>query len=169
MNFQKKNPWDKQDCKRENCFSCESAVKFENCKMKNCRQRSVLYETWCETCKKRNIKESSDEKNVEKSGNKRDRERNEKIDDEKIYRYIGETSRSIYERGIEHKKDLQFRRTRSHLLRHCVEIHSDENPDKIEFGMRLLSSHKSAFERQLSEAVMIEKYNGQYLLNSKLE
>ena len=58
---------------------------------------------------------------------------------------------------------------KSHLLRHCVEIHPLEDPDKVKFNMRQISSHKTAFERQLSEAVLIEKYSGQYLMNSKLE
>ena len=28
----KSNPWGSQDCKRENCFSCEAATKFEDCR-----------------------------------------------------------------------------------------------------------------------------------------
>ena len=28
-------------------------TKFEDCNFKNCHQRSVLYEMWCETCRKR--------------------------------------------------------------------------------------------------------------------
>ena len=44
-----------------------------------------------------------------------------------------------------------------------------ENPDNIEFIMRMLSSHRSAFKRQLAEAVYIEKYGGPYLMNSTLE
>ena len=41
----KSNPWDNQDCKRENCFSCKTAVKDEKVEFRNGRQRSVLYET----------------------------------------------------------------------------------------------------------------------------
>ena len=52
------------------------------------------------------------------------------------FRYIGETSRSAYERGVEHKKDLEFRRTKSHLLRHCVEVHPDMHPDKVDFRIK---------------------------------
>ena len=47
----KSDPWSKIDCKRENCFTCESAMKGEKVHFTNCRQRSVTYETWCETCK----------------------------------------------------------------------------------------------------------------------
>ena len=147
--------------------SCEGATKLEDCTFRNCRQRSVLYETWCETCKKRKEKENNSKKNENsREGKKRNRENEKEMN---IFRYIGESSRSTYERGSEHKSDLKFRRPKSHLLRHCVEVHENEDPDKIEFGMRMISSHRTAFERQLAEAVMIEKFNGPYLLNSKLE
>ena len=162
----KSNPWDNKDCKREDCFSCDTATKLEGINFKNCRQRSIIYETWCETCKRREKEKNKSQSEKEKEGKKR---KKKDEDDVKVYRYIGETSRSIYERGVEHKKDLEHRRPRSHLLRHCVEEHEEEEADEIEFGMRIVSSHRTAFERQLAEAVMIERYNGPYLLNSKLE
>ena len=71
--------------------------------------------------------------------------------------------------GGEHKKDLEFRRTKSHMLRHIVEKHPEVDPDEVPFKMRILSNHKSAFERQIREAVMIEHFAGPQLLNSKLE
>ena len=86
-----------------------------------------------------------------------------------FYSYIGETSRSAYERGHEHLKDLEFRRTKSHFLRHAVEIHPDVPPEKLDFRMKVLTTHKSAFERQIREAVMIDLENGPNLLNSKIE
>ena len=166
----KSDPWDSIDCNREGCFSCDSATKYENCKFRNCHQRSILYETWCETCRKKNSKknEKSDEK-LERGENNMKRKRENKVDDDQKYRYIGESSRSIFERGKEHKSDLKYRRTRSHMLRHCEEIHTNENPDEIEFGMRLISSSRTAFERQLKEAVYIEMLSGPYLMNSRLE
>ena len=166
----KSNPWDNIDCKREECFTCEGGTKYERCKFKNCRQRSVLYETWCETCRKKDLEEDRAEKKEEENEKNGGRKRNrEKEKEEEIYRYIGETSRSTFERGSEHRKDLKYRRTTSHLLRHCVEVHENVDPDTVEFGMRMISAHRTAFERQLAEAVMIEKYTGPYLLNSKLE
>ena len=41
----KSNPWDSVDCKRKDCFTCESTVGTEKLRIKNCRQRSVIYET----------------------------------------------------------------------------------------------------------------------------
>ena len=86
-----------------------------------------------------------------------------------FYHYIGETSRSNYERGIEHLKDLEFQRPKSHLLRHAVEIHPNVPPETLKFRMKILSSHRTAFERQICEAVLIDLNSGPNLLNSKLE
>ena len=46
-----------------------------------------------------------------------------KKNDEKneVFRYVGETSRSARERAGEHWKDLEFRRPKSHMLRHVVD------------------------------------------------
>ena len=43
------------------------------------------------------------------------------------------------------------------------------NPEDLSFKMRIISSHKSAFERQIKEAVLIIKYSGITLMNSKTE
>ena len=44
-----------------------------------------------------------------------------------------------------------------------------ENLDEVQFRMKVLSSHFTAFSRQISEAVKINRNLGLYLLNSKLE
>ena len=88
---------------------------------------------------------------------------------DEVFRYIGETSRSAWERAEEHWKDLEFKRPKSHMLRHVVEHHQGVEPEKIDFRIQILSSHRSAFERQIREAVLIERYDGQYSMNSKLE
>ena len=94
--------------------------------------------------KKRKIKENKNEKKEKQTNDKkRNRERN--TDDKKLYRFIGESSRLTTERGKEHKNDLKYRRTRSHMLSHCEEVYTDENPDEIEFGMRILWSYRRAF------------------------
>ena len=87
----------------------------------------------------------------------------------KYYRYIGETSRSAYERGLEHFKDLEYSRLRSHMLKPCVLKHQDMDPTSIKFKMKIVSSHKAAFERQIKEAVLIHRYSGPLLMNSKSE
>ena len=91
------------------------------------------------------------------------------MDKIKLFAYIGETSRSAMERGAEHMKDLEFHREKSHMLKHIVEFHPDSDPSEIEFKMEIISSHKSAFERQLREAVLIERNLGLFSMNSKVE
>ena len=87
----------------------------------------------------------------------------------KKFIYKGETSRSAYERGNEHFKDLEHKRHKSHMLKHAVNHHPTMNPEHVKFEMKVLSSHKTAFARQLREAVLIEKFAGPNLMNSKLE
>ena len=84
-------------------------------------------------------------------------------------RYIGESSRSALERMGEHLKDLEFRRPKTHLLRHCVEEHPSIAPENVDFRMKILTVHKSSFERQIREAVIIDHYAGPLIMNSKLE
>ena len=87
----------------------------------------------------------------------------------KKFIYIGETSRSTYERGNEHYKDLEYKRHKSHMLKHAVNHHSELDPCRVKFEKRILSSHKTAFERQIREEVLIEKFAGPMIMNSKLE
>ena len=203
----KSDPWDNTDCKRSNCLSCESVVIDDKLEFKSCFKRSVVYQTWCDTCLKKKEKvdedivivdpnQEADTGEVDESkeikedyenedkmdkmeevklGKNRDKIRNEKRELEEdtenglLYTYIGETSRSIFERSKEHKKDLEFRRPKSHMLRHCFEVHPELDPEKVDFRMKILTSHKSAFERQIREAVMIDHHSKDKLLNSKME
>ena len=98
-----------------------------------------------------------------------------RIDEEKRrakrYIYIGETNRSVYERGIEHQNDVTGCKTSSHMLRHLLTVHEEEEEewDKIKFGMRILKSTKTAFERQILESVLIQKAREQNIMNNKSE
>ena len=71
------------------------------------------------------------------------------IEDEKRkarrYIYIGENNCSVYERGIEHQNDVPACKTSSHMLRHLLMEHEDEEDDwdKIEFGMKILKSTRT--------------------------
>ena len=108
------------------------------------------------------------EKKEEKIGRKR------KVQDEErkkcpAFVYIGETSRSAYECGQEHFKDLEFKIHKSHMLKHAVNHHEKINPENVKFGMKIMSSHKTAFERKIREAVLIEKKAGPILMYSKVE
>ena len=176
------NPWENVDCNRVDCFTCQSSARSEDMKFKSCKKRSVVYQTWCQTCldiKKLNDKpdceldcepsvnlgnmvndqkvnycEDSESKKLQKlelegaehmeAKDEIDKQDNrlvvggiinvetEMLQNEKLvknaknakiskkrgreieqngplYLYIGETSRSAYERGQEHLKHFEFK------------------------------------------------------------
>jgi hypothetical protein len=43
--------------------------------------------------------------------------------------YIGETNRSVYERGIEHQNDVPACKTSSHMLRHPLAVPEEEDEE----------------------------------------
>ena len=54
----KTNPWAGTDCLREDCLLCQTREETGEGKGKACHKRNVLYETWCETCKKNDEEEA---------------------------------------------------------------------------------------------------------------
>ena len=61
--------------------------------------------------------------------------------------YSGESSRSMYQRGQEHLKDLADQKDDSPLWKHCASMH---NGVTQEFQMKLVVRHRSALNRQIS-------------------
>ena len=55
------------------------------------------------------------------------------------------------------------------MLKHVAECHIDVHPTEVEFRTKILSHHKTAFERQVKEAVLIRRNLGPRLMNSKQE
>ena len=86
-------------------------------------------------------------------------------------KYIGETGRSGYERGVEHVRDFENCEETSHLLKHYLMFHKDVKKSDMRFGMRIRSSFRSPIERQIGEAIAIDRENrkGTVLMNSKSE
>ena len=85
----------------------------------------------------------------------------------KKHLYIGETSRSIYERALEHQNDVEQLKTSSHMLRHLLEMHGGEQRSDVEFGVKVLRYTRSSFERQILESVLIQGKRDHHILNSK--
>ena len=181
----KSNPWDDTSCMREDCLFCYG----NNEKMiGKCKQRGVVYETLCMICERKKKKEEdkivgSEITVEEKTGEKRKRdsliedimkEKNKKENEKREIqtKYIGETSRSGYERIKEHMSDYLNLRKKSHILKHYLECHKDEiGMEKMEMSVRIIRRYKTSFERQIGESVVIH-HNlgiGTKLLNSKNE
>ena len=88
----------------------------------------------------------------------------------KLHKYIGETSRSSYERGNEHQNDMRQLNPGSHMLRHALDQHGGEALAKVEFGMEVIKSMRSSWDRQMLESVTIQQNtNTHHILNSRSE
>ena len=86
------------------------------------------------------------------------------------HKYVGETGRSVYERGREHQKDREKWDKGSHMLKHIVLAHEGEKETEIKFRMRIVKTHRSAFERQIFEGIRIQSERLIHdILNSKTE
>ena len=122
-----------------------------------------MYETWCLNCEKAEEEKIWEEEEEESKAR-------EKIREIKKFMYVGETARSSYERGLEHQRDFDEMKLDSHILKHYVDKHENENMKDLKFGMRVVKEARSAFERQISESVHIQNQKRKhYILNSKSE
>ena len=143
----KKNPWYQLQggCGRADCYVCLS----NGGKGTNCRREGACYSITCKIC-------DSEGKKI---------------------LYLGETSRSPYERLNEHFKLFKGQKegcpekgeARSALWLHSKESHEGEMVDS-DWGTKIISSHKTALNRQVTEATLImEAEDSVTLLNSKNE
>ena len=156
------NPWQGQDCKRPKCLLCKTKIATEKNMEQDCTKRCIVYETWCLTCERRDR-----EKILE--GEQDEKKQKEMIKGMRIHKYIGETSRSAYERGLEHQKDLDDLKIESHMLKHYIENHENEKIEDMEFGMKIVRKPRTAFNRQVAESVLIQSNKNHHILNSKSE
>ena len=78
--------------------------------------------------------------------------------------YVGESTRSIFERAGEHIRDAQSHKDDSHMYKHWKTAH----PDLPTFTIKVVASFQDALSRQLSEAVRIDLRGGN-VINSKSE
>ena len=104
------NPWKGQPCGRGECHTC---LQEEEQKL-DCRKRNLIYESLCELCNPREDKQ----KKV------KDEDLEDRREDPSIY--VGETSRSLAERTVEHWKDVSSKDEDSHIKKHWTNKHSDE-------------------------------------------
>ena len=97
-------------------LSATKAMTEKN-KKQDCRKRSLVYETWCETCLRKDIKEVEEQDGLE------EKQREEKIRKIKKHKYVGETARSAYERGMEHQDGLRKLDENNHMMKHVASYH----------------------------------------------
>ena len=81
--------------------------------------------------------------------------------------YVGETSRSIQERALEHWGGARRNDKDNHMVKHQLLEHRGEQPS---FHFKVVSTHRTALSRQIREAVRIRRRGGAgNILNSKAE
>ena len=104
-----------------------------------CFKRNILYETSCVTC----------------------------AGGGKPSRYVGESSRSGFERAAEHFSDYKNEKSDSHMLKHAMEEHPGEIRPSFKF--KVTRTFQNAMKRQISEAVRIRRVENSdvTILNSK--
>ena len=139
--------WDNTPCGREDCITCTQGAE----QIPPCTKKSAIYENVCSKCNKRaGSKEPVVQTNIEIPSI-----------------YVGETSRSIKERGGEHIAAYRSSNKDSHIFKHQSMEHPGEEP---EFILGVASFHKTALGCQVGEAVRIKRRGGQgAVLNSKAE
>ena len=138
--------WEGNQCGRKDCTTCTQGAE----KIPQCTKTSVVYENICQKCNK-------------EAGGKKELE---KVVEDSIY--IGESSRSIYERSKEHWEDWRSRSSKSHILKHQELAH--EGAEDPLFIMRTVRFFRTALSRQVGEAVRIMRRGGACsILNSKSE
>ena len=86
-------------CRRVPCPPCDSSDKRENCRSKN-----IVYESKCRVCNP--VSSQGEDSGHPSNKNSSPREGI----------YIGETSRSLHERAVEHVRDVENFSAKSHML-----------------------------------------------------
>ena len=151
-NFFDKNLASGKHCGRTGCPPCE----MKDGKV-NCKARNIVYESKCLVCNPQTSQQEDDHDNQPSGTDDYPREGI----------YIGESSRSLHERALEHVRDAQAFSAKSHITKHWMNSHpSLPSPPKMEFS--ITSRFRDCLSRQIGEALRIN-YSKDTLLNSKAE
>ena len=123
----------------------------------------------CESEAKKETETAAAEGEGEGEGQEQEGEhRREETEEVKLYKYIGETCRSVWERATEHLADLKNLSPASHLLKHILDKHEGQSIEDIKFGIRVVKYTRAAFERQILESVKIQQERQHHhLLNAR--
>ena len=106
----------------------------------NCKSPNVTYKIECQECKANEVKAT----------------------------YIGESSRTFFDRAKDHIDALRTKNTSYGIVKHWMECHSQmEEPPN--FSFHLMRRHRSAMDRQIFEAFAIEKEVNDITMNNKAE
>ena len=129
--------WSGMQCGRGECITCNQGGE----EMPDCTRASVVYESVCVQCNP-TAASKGELKDVKKGGPSL---------------YVGESSRSIQERALEYWAAARRGDTDSHMRKHQDMEHPGEQP---KFLFKVVSTHRTALNRQVREAVRIRRWGG---------
>ena len=151
--FSNRDPWAGAGCGRDDCYPCHQEGED---KKDDCFKRNILYESRCSQCKEQQELEEI------KDGATKSRKNKFNPLDKGVY--VGESSRSLYERTKEHMDDAKKDAPESHIRKHWREFH----PEMMEmptFKFKIVKSFRDSLSRQVAESVRIDLRVG--VINSK--
>ena len=143
-------------CGRDNCPPCEGS---DDKKRQDCRTRSILYRTSCKLCNK-----PEQPSNHQEGDQHHHSTRTTKV---QAGVYLGESSRSLHERMVEHMYDAKTLDPGSHIAKHWMLHHPSLNT-MPPFEYKIVRKYKDCLSRQLGEAVAIMRCPDE-LLNGKCD
>ena len=133
----KSDPWQGSDCLREKCLMCKTKAKTGKNKTQSCSKRSLVYEIWCQDCDEKEIVKIREEANGDEKLEKK------LMGERQTYKYIGETSRSMFERALEHTSAMDSISSGSYMLKHSLDMHEEDKLETNRFGVRVLKFTKN--------------------------
>ena len=135
-----KDPWKNKDCQRPNCFICNTKTITGKGLNIDCTKRTFNYTIKGLTC------EEEERHRIEEVAGDNNELKRQLEDNMSTPIYIGETSRSGYERGYEHLNNLTTLSNKSVMLKHMLSKHEDMDMSQVKWGMFIDSYKRSAFQ-----------------------
>ena len=151
--FSNTDPWSGAACEREDCYTCHQGGQDRK---EDCFKRNILYESRCEICLKeqeRSEEEDKEARVMQGAAEKRKARGGTDFTEKGVY--VGESSRSLYERTKEHLADAVKDAPDSHMRKHWREAHPDEE-EMPKFRFRIVKTFKDCLSRQVPESVRID-------------
>ena len=160
--FSNTDPWSGAACEREDCYTCHQGVQDRK---EDCFKRNILYKSRCEICLKEQERiEVEDKEAGEEQGAANKKKRRGGTDFTEKGVYVGESSRSLYERTKEHLADALKDAPDSHMRKDWREAHP-EVEDMPKFIFKIVKNFKDCLSRQVAESVRIDLRGS--VINSK--
>ena len=153
QHFSNTDPWGGAGCERIDCYTCTQGGEERK---EDCFKRNILYESRCSKCK--------EEQELEEQVQGGPQNKKNKFNPKERGVYVGESSRSLYERTKEHLEDARKDTPDSHIRKHWRECHP-EDEQMPHFRFKIVKTFKDSLSRQVAESVRIDMRDG--VINSK--